>query len=634
MLFYTACLLLTCLNSPTEADATQQPRMIFTDKEVAMKHLPLPEHHAPVWIVLGGDSDTVTAAGQKHLISFTFENPQKAPVERRPIWEDCTSTSLPQSMSNYNITVIHERKNDQRVFMCGTNDLKTVCCDMNLSEQSPMSTPSVKLRSIAESIEEFIIKGREPSALVESTGSADLYLTYSGSGEYVGIHKFGGKRVGPASQNKEQHYVGLVVSTRKDDPLQDKVYAFYNEKNRDTDLYSSMWLPFVSQVCMADIGGPKSNLQFTWTSQMNARLFCGDPHSRQRFSELVDIATVHADRWQDTRVYALFRNEWSMTAVCVFTIQDIDHVFTTSPFKGGQRDGPRACVSDSTKIPLDALRMIKEASEMKQWVQPEKDFGPLLFKRHVYTHIAVDTFQHRRNDEYPVLFLSLNHGGIHKVINNKNQTFVISEYQPFDSKTHILSILLHPSSRKLYVNSRSEMIQIDVAHCAQHGETCEECVLARDPYCGWTGSHCSPETRGAKQDVVQGDHAICNDHVLGKVFAPSTDGQPNKDVVTIKLPTHSKYFLQCPVSSHHAKYTWYHNESPTQCSSRDHQCLLLINGMGPEQEGNYTCVSKEMGYSRVLAIYQLQLKSRAAGLSSSPQVWLSLTVILIKSLSH
>lgn len=50
--------------------------------------------------------------------------------------------------------------------------------------------------------------------------------------------------------SSEQHYVGLVLSRREDNHLQDKVYAFYNEKNRDTGLSSEMWLPYVTQVCM------------------------------------------------------------------------------------------------------------------------------------------------------------------------------------------------------------------------------------------------------------------------------------------------------------------------------------------------------------------------------------------------
>lgn len=49
--------------------------------------------------------------------------------------------------------------------------------------------------------------------------------------------------------------------------------------------------------------------------------------------------------------------------------------------------------------------------------------------------------------------------------------------------------------RKLYVNSGSELVQLDVANCALYGDSCEECVLGRDPYCGWNGTHCTPETK-------------------------------------------------------------------------------------------------------------------------------------------
>lgn len=48
----------------------------------------------------------------------------------------------------------------------------------------------------------------------------------------------------------EQHYVGLVPSRQRENQLQNKVYAFYKEKNKDTALYSEMWFPFVTQVCM------------------------------------------------------------------------------------------------------------------------------------------------------------------------------------------------------------------------------------------------------------------------------------------------------------------------------------------------------------------------------------------------
>jgi hypothetical protein len=66
----------------------------------------------------------------------------------------------------------------------------------------------------------------------------------------------------------------------------------------------------VACVFQADRGGPKGYLQFRWISKLSARLFCGDHDSRLYFTQLVDVNTVLAERWQDTRVYALFRNGW------------------------------------------------------------------------------------------------------------------------------------------------------------------------------------------------------------------------------------------------------------------------------------------------------------------------------------
>ncbi|XP_070822197.1 semaphorin-7A [Chaetodon trifascialis] len=631
MILLMLLLLFSCLDSLTEANSMHLPRMVITDKEITMRRLPLPDHHAPVRIVLEREPDKVIIAGQKRLTSFDFQSPQKSPVV---LWEDCINSELSKTDCSYNITVVHKMTtttdDNKQVFLCGTNGRQTTCCDMDLSEKSPRCVPSDKMKSIKESIKGFIIKEGEQSVLVESEGNADLYITYSGSREYGGIYRFGRNGLQPASPDGEQHYVGLMVS--RQGGLQDKVYAFYKEKNRDNALYSEMWLPFVTQVCMADRGGRKNTLQSTWTSQMNARLFCGDPDSKQHFSELVDVATVHAGQWQDTTVYALFRNEWGMSAVCVYTIQDIDHVFQTSPFKGGDQRRTRMCVRDSTQISLEDLGTIKKTSEMEQLVWPVNRSGPILFNHHIYTHIYVDSSHHKRNN-HPVLFLSLNNGGIHKMIKNKGQSFVIAEYRPFNYKAHILGIVLHPTSRTLYVNNRDELVQLDVANCVQYGDRCEECVLARDPYCGWNGAHCTAD--GIVQDVARGNYNICSStfESHGKALRYYTDAHENEDVNSIRLPPNSKYFLQCPVSSLHAQYTWHHLKSSTSCSSREHQCLHLIDSMGPEQVGTYECVSEEMGYSRVLAQYQLQLESRAVGHSSSLLVWVCLVAFLLRSLS-
>lgn len=44
----------------------------------------------------------------------------------------------------------------------------------------------------------------------------------------------------------------------------------------------------------------------------------------------------------------------------------------------------------------------------------------------------------------------------------------------------------HPQGgRFVYAGSSSGVVQAPVAFCGKHG-TCEDCVLARDPYCAWS----------------------------------------------------------------------------------------------------------------------------------------------------
>uniref|UniRef100_A0AAX7V350 Sema domain-containing protein n=1 Tax=Astatotilapia calliptera TaxID=8154 RepID=A0AAX7V350_ASTCA len=546
------------------------PRMIFTEKEKAMTRFSLP-HDPPVQILLEDQSDTVLAAGQSYLNTYNFQN----------------------------------HKTD-------------------LTVEAPMCLSSENIANLIEGIERFNIKEGEPSVFIDSEQSAALYITHSGSDESVGIQKFGKAIVRPKNHDKEQHYVGLVLSKREEDPSQNRLYGFYREKSKDNGLFREMWLPFVTRVCMADVGGPKNNLQFTWTSQMNARLFCGDRNRKQHFSELVDVSTVDADRWQDTKIYALFRNEWGMSAVCIYTIGDIDKIFTNSPFKGytkAEMDRPRTCVDDSTKLPVETLKKIEKTSEMEQLVHPVGNSGLLLFNHQSYTHIQIDGSPNRRTSHHTVIFLSLNNGGIHKVLHNKNDTFLIAEFRPFNY-TEQISFILHPSSKKLYVNNGSQLVQLDVADCSQYGDTCQDCMLSRDPYCGWDGTQCIRDTNGIWHDAATGNLAICQEH------AEKEFPNPEKDVVRF----HAKHFLQCPVSSRHAQYSWHHLQNSSSCIGKPDHCLYLINSMGPEQEGTHTCVSEEMGYRKILAQYQLQLGNKVVGLQSKPMIWVCLMVVLIQML--
>ncbi|XP_020797104.2 semaphorin-7A isoform X2 [Boleophthalmus pectinirostris] len=618
--------LLLCAISTTG----ERPRMIFSERDTSIETRRLPG--GPVKILIEKE-DAVTAIGTTQIRLMNFTSLQKMHVDLSVEWGECSRDAAQTKVCIYNLTIIHERQGANQIFACGINGKDVACCNMIISEHSVKCTPSDTVNKIMERMKDSVIKEGEASAFVESPDGAHLYITYYGSQDFIGIHRFGKHIVRPANHDEEQHYIKLIVSKqeRKNNVLQDKIYGFYNEKNKDADIYSDMWMPFVTQICMIDNGGPKSSLQFTWTSQLNARLFCGEKDQKHHFTELVDIVTVEADHWQDTRVYGLFKNEWGMSAVCVYTIQDIDRIFKTSPFKNSnmQPDRPRMCVPDSTKLSINILKQVEANSEMEKPVEPVNSSGPLLISHHNYTRITA----HNLLDNHTILFIALHNGMVHKVMHKQTGTdaisFMIAEYRPFNHRAHIVSLDLNASTRRLYVASRTELAQVDVANCQGYGDSCEECIMARDPYCGWSEGQCTKD--GSLQDTEHGDHAMCPSLAQANQVKVSAADESKDDVGQILISLGSRYFFECPVSSLHANYTWYHNDRPTtvSCSRDEHQCLLLIPSVGPEHLGSYTCVSEEQGYRRKLAQHQLTVKDSSKGFTPGSLLWVTLIVTLL-----
>ncbi|CDQ90673.1 unnamed protein product, partial [Oncorhynchus mykiss] len=93
-------------------------------------------------------------------------------------------------------------------------------------------------------------------------------------------------------------------------------------------------------ILQVDEGGSKRFLQNMWTSFLKARLVCGIPNESLYFNRLQDVYVLHAEEWRDSQVYALFTSSWNGTAVCVYSMEEIDRIFQNSPFRGYSNDIP------------------------------------------------------------------------------------------------------------------------------------------------------------------------------------------------------------------------------------------------------------------------------------------------------
>ncbi|XP_023675364.1 semaphorin-7A-like [Paramormyrops kingsleyae] len=583
VLFYMCCFL-ACV-----AKGLDKPRITLNAEDNIFRNYSLGGNHSRVEL-LQGPSDTtlyVGGDGKLFLIDFQKRNHSEIPL-------------------TYNVTLMHRYPNTQYLYVCGTHG-EPVCC--NVSMKLTNSSEPLPAQGIAP----FGVDEQAPSLFIED----ELYTTasYEKSGSKIGIRRWSDGSMGSIWSNQENtqdlRYVALAWSGPKENKLQDKVYAFMWEKNPDPSREAELWVPLVTQICKVDRGGPKSCLQKSWTSHLRARLSCGIPDRKLYFSKLVDVTILYAERWNEGRAYALFSNGWNMSAVCIYTLGDIDRVFTTSSFREhpGQVPQPRPgmCVSDSTKLPRDVLKMMMGPLEMQEWVKPVGD-RPLIISRHQYTRIEVDSVMAVDGTQYSVLFLSLEDGRIHKVLEVMGQFFIIAELNVFQRKTVIQNMLLQNSTKKLYVSNGVEVLEVDLHACKKYGTQCVDCVQARDPYCGWDAisQTCTAASSGTIQDVQHGDFRRCED-------LPVSSALHSLPFVT-EVPLQAAHFLNCPMRSGHAEYNWYYNDDSQGCVSTDKGCLLLIETMGPDHDGKYECKASEGGYERTVALAQLQTAGRAAGL--------------------
>ncbi|XP_056622523.1 semaphorin-4D isoform X2 [Triplophysa dalaica] len=452
---YVLFIWIICVHSTRRHDA----RVIDTDRGVFRYSIGNRGDSDFIKLVKSSTNGSVWVADQENLYPINTTTQGKPPQMN----DQCEENSK----CKYTISLVRDGLDENLLLACRSNEEETKCYNLN-------SSYSVSFQF------DYSIDIHEPSLLIGDM----LYFTKSNSGLYRINRKDWRDNIWPHPTATET-YVKLMASQDNT-----KVFSFFTERHRSVggDCESGLWIPRVSQICTNDKGGSKDVLQSSWTSKINARLYCGGVEGEQPFSNIVDVDTIKTHN--DVKIYVLFRNFWNMSAVCVYNMSEINSVFNSSEFmemkniKAPEGHRPGQCVDDSTRLRAGVLRFMKEGPEVKDRIMPET--RPLIFHHHHYTHIKVDTIK-----KTTVLYLALESGGVHKVLEDQ-PVFIIAEFRPFPYRTHISSMLLDTSEKRLYVSSAKEVIHIDLQMCHVYGDDYEKCLISRDPYCGWNGSQCAP----------------------------------------------------------------------------------------------------------------------------------------------
>ncbi|KAK6476640.1 semaphorin-7A-like [Huso huso] len=609
------CLFLLSLDA---LDCKFTPRVILpaTGEGYVRYEFPRPQEH--IVFLHGQEDGTLYVGGQNKLFNINFKSLNQSTVIPFPL-EVATGYE-----GRCDVTVLH-RYDDSHLFVCGSDGESPQCYMMTDTWNS-----SEKVNPAG--ISPFSTNEKAPSLFVEGELYTTSRLYKEGNGKDLrrswGIKK---KVWMHDKSKKDPKYIGITSVSRKEDPLNDKIYTFFQEKNPDISPDADPWISRVAQVCKVDQGGSRSILHSMWTSFLKARLACGVPSENMFYNRLEEMYVLHAENWTDSRVYGVFSSAWNMTAVCIYSMEEIDSVFTHSKFQGysGVIPNPRpgTCVDNSQALKDDVLKVAKDHPEMSDWIHPIVKAAPFMISDRRYRKIQVDRVTVPGQKPHNVLLLATESGLIHKVLEVNHSPFIIAEIHPFKSESHIQSMILDSTTKKLYVGSHYEVVAIDLQNCEQYGDGCEQCILSRDPYCGWSNKKCAKAERGAVQHVEDGDHSQCTQIPKFEHYR-SQRGNPEDQELKSIAPLSAPYFLSCPMTSHHASHSWHHNNRTIDCQFSKSDCLHLIEGMKPDLYGKYQCFAEEKGYQWLVTEYTLMPSSGTTALSSKVQVLGSIILLV------
>ncbi|KAK2868458.1 hypothetical protein Q7C36_000329 [Tachysurus vachellii] len=565
-------------------------------------------------------------------------------MQRTCIFKGKTQTDC----HNY-IRILHKMSSDT-MFVCGTNAFNPTCDIMSYKDgKLTLKGKQEDGRGMCP----FDPFQRCASEFVDGKLYSATYKNFLGSQPTVMRNSNGTIRTeDKTSWLNEPNFIGMKHVAEGDDNPEgddDKIYIFFNEKAVEYDAYSKMEVSRVARICKGDVGGQRT-LQKKWTSFLKTHLDC--PVLQTRLPLLIqDVFLFCPDTWKTCMFYGVFTPQGceftkkdmpEYSAVCAYRIQDIREVFSEGKFKTLHDDTslnkwvtyygpvpdprPGACINSKTRekgfsksldLPDKTLMFIRDHPLMDQTVKPSEQ--PLLVKKGAaFTRIVVASTAALDGSSHQVMFIGTASGSVLKAVNYDGKMVIIEEVQLFKQSDPVKILQLSVTLGQLYAVSEEATVQMPLSTC-DHYASCMDCVLARDPYCGWDLSteHCiaikniHPDTHSeVVQSLRDGNAARCpavESTTIIKTFYPGNEVR-----------------LLCQPGSNLARVQWSVNNHTIQNSNKyniHHNNLLILNASDSDA-GFYTCTSVESSNGKDYVIRNATYELRLADFMEHPSVQL------------
>ncbi|XP_059496178.1 semaphorin-7A-like [Stegostoma tigrinum] len=549
------------------------------------------------------EGNTVYVGGKETLYQIKFEEAprliQKIPV---PVDDKSMSECKKKNLAYCeNVIMVLQRFNRTHLLLCGTNARNPRCWSLtnnNLNQiinggGRPVGrgvcpfTPKHGFTSLVEG-EKFY-----SAAPVFENGNVNLRRYMEQSPSWL---------LSVDEWLNDPSFVGMS-------PMGDRVLMFFRERNLVENLDIDPWISRIACVCKDDRGGSRFHLQSKWATFLKARLLCNIPSENVHFNKIQDVFTTQSK----DRIYAIFKSNWNGSAICMYSMEDINDVFSTSIFKGFTEDipapRPGTCGTNTQELKSNVLSVVKHHPEMESPIQPIGKSPLVIQNEDLFKKIIVDSVVSLNGTVFYVLFLAMGDGRIQQVLENGQSTFIISELTILKDPGPISSMSLDSEAKLLYVTTAKEVVRFPLVHCEKYNKSCESCVMARDPYCAWNAKekNCvpiTPHSGNLIQDLENGDPKKCPSERVA--FYRSSERQSQNEHTNPILEGSGSVYLSCPKQSHHAQYSWRVQGQTQDCSSNEDECLFFISNLAEYGGSLYRCVSSEKGHEQLLTSYLIK----------------------------
>ncbi|XP_041080783.1 semaphorin-3A-like isoform X2 [Polyodon spathula] len=610
-------------------------------------------------IIVDEDSRKLYAATKDHLVSTNLDNISHG--LKKLYWpatsdriEECKMAGKDPELDCANFLRVLHLYNQTHLYVCGTGAFHPRCAYIHtaLFDRSE--------RLVLGPGQTECGKGKCPYDPRQRTATdmtdGELYAGISSdfmSRDTAFFRSLGARHVIRTEQYdskwlQDPKFVKVASVSESDNQEDDKVYVFFTERAQEAEsgggkvVYSR-----VARVCKNDIGGQRS-LVNKWSTFLKARLVCSIPGAegiQTHFDELQDVFILHGKNKKNPLIYGLFTtssNVLNGSAVCVYKMEDI-----VTAFKGhfSHKEGPEykwveytgrvpfprpgTCPSSTygnyrstREYPDDVIFFSRTHPLMFDAVYPVNR-RPLLVRIGVdykFSRLTVDRVE-AMDGQYDIMFIGTDTGVVLKSIYltkglQEAQEITLEELEVFQDKSAITSMALSQKRQWLYVGSRGGLAQLSLYQCELYGKACAECCLARDPYCTWDGTSCSPfipiaRRRNARQAGGSGNPLV-------QCYSQGAAMQVKPEEKVMLVAEGNGTFLECLPKSRHAMVTWLRKGNQTNQElekvTAGEQLILIEQGIlirraEPAHSGTYYCQLEEHGFRWTALRVQLTVMS-------------------------